>query len=71
METEKTIKMKSEYAGGNRLKSEKIQEKRQYEQCVLCRRLTDIPIGLEVDYRAFYMEGAGQLCYDCFKKLYG
>lgn len=70
MDTEKIKKMRPEYRE-DRLKSGKIQEEKQYEQCVLCRKITDIPIELAIDYRAFYLEGAGQLCYNCFKKLYG
>ena len=38
------------------------------EKCVLCGRLTSVPIDLHVDMRYFYVQGVGQLCYECFVK---
>lgn len=49
-------------------KQKKIQT--QYEKCVLCHRRLAIPIDMEIDYRTFYIEGAGQLCYECYQKTY-
>lgn len=41
------------------------------ERCVLCGRTTDIYVGTPVDMRNCYVEGAGQLCPDCWAELYG
>ena len=42
-----------------------------YERCVLCGRETDVPTDLPIDRRDHYIEGCGQLCRNCWKKLYG
>jgi recombinational DNA repair protein (RecF pathway) len=41
------------------------------EKCVDCGVDTKIPITRNVDTRAYYVEGAGQLCKECFDKIYG
>lgn len=41
-----------------------------YEHCVCCHRKVKVLKNEEIEYRQFYIEGAGQLCYDCFQKLY-
>lgn len=43
---------------------------KRYESCLLCGCTTGVPLEEEIDYRAFYIEGAGQLCRECYKKLY-
>jgi len=40
-----------------------------YESCIICGVITDIPVTLNIDYRLHYIEGAGQLCQTCFHKL--
>ena len=52
-------------AGGKRL-----AEAEERERCVLCRRLMDIPKGVPLAVRKGYIEGAGQLCENCFRELY-
>ncbi len=42
-----------------------------YEQCACCRRRLYIPKDMDIELRPFYIEGAGQLCYDCYRELYG
>ena len=42
-----------------------------YERCVLCGSVTDIPADLSIDRRSCYVEGSGQLCRNCWQKLYG
>ena len=37
-----------------------------FENCVMCDKLTNIPKNLHIDYRANYIEGAGQLCFECY-----
>ncbi len=41
-----------------------------FERCCLCHRKTDVPVSLPIDLRKYYVEGAGQLCADCFHKVY-
>ena len=41
----------------------------EYETCVLCGALTNVPRNRHIDFRDFYVEGCGQLCYDCGKKM--
>lgn len=42
-----------------------------YEKCVLCGKQTDIKSDTHIDMRDFYVEGAGQLCRDCWLSVYG
>jgi hypothetical protein len=46
-------------------------EKVETEKCVLCEVQTNVPINEHIDNRAFYVEGAGQLCESCYNKVYG
>ena len=41
-----------------------------YERCVCCHRRVDIFKNTDIEFRAFYVEGAGQLCYGCYHELY-
>jgi hypothetical protein len=40
------------------------------EKCISCGKDTGIPVNKDIDYRTTYIEGSGQLCSDCFKKIY-
>ncbi len=40
------------------------------EKCISCGRDTGIFINTHVDFRKNYVEGAGQLCSECFIKTY-
>lgn len=40
----------------------------EYERCVICGRLTGIPISMPVDWRENYEIGIGQICTECAKK---
>ena len=40
------------------------------ELCVRCGKPTPYDISYPVDMRKWYIEGSGQLCPDCFNKLY-
>ena len=44
---------------------------RPCDRCVLCGRATDVSAALPIDRRDHYVEGCGQLCRSCWKKLYG
>jgi len=41
----------------------------EFEICILCKELTDVPKDLHIDKRKNYVEGVGQLCDDCAKKI--
>jgi hypothetical protein len=40
------------------------------EQCVNCKAQTNVPVNQHVDVRECYVEGVGQLCKDCWNKIY-
>lgn len=40
------------------------------EKCVSCGVDTDIPISRNINLRPYYIEGAGQLCKECYKNIY-
>lgn len=41
----------------------------EYEKCVMCGEMTNIPIPLPITCRKNYVEGIGQLCEKCQNKL--
>lgn len=40
----------------------------EYERCVMCGKLTCVPISMPVDWRENYEIGCGQICAECAKK---
>ena len=40
------------------------------DKCVNCKRETLYSKETHVDFRLGYVEGAGQLCLDCYEKIY-
>jgi hypothetical protein len=40
------------------------------EKCISCGVDTKIPCNLHIDYRHYYVEGAGQLCTECWENIY-
>ena len=40
------------------------------ERCVRCGKETEYDIHTPIAFRRYYIEGAGQLCKDCWKKLW-
>ena len=38
------------------------------EICILCGKETTVDINTHIDYRTGYIEGAGQLCTECYLK---
>ncbi len=61
---------------GNRGKTEqkserKTEQEAQWETCVCCHRKIRVVPDQPIEFRAFYIEGAGQLCYDCYQEIYG
>ena len=43
----------------------------EFERCILCGRLTCIPISMPVDWRENYEPGLGQICAECARKQKG
>lgn len=42
----------------------------EFERCILCGRLTDIPVSMPIDLRENYEIGCGQVCISCMQKLH-
>ena len=42
----------------------------KFECCVICGKPTEYRIDTPIGKRERYIEGAGQLCRECFRKLY-
>jgi hypothetical protein len=42
----------------------------EYERCVICGKRTDVRKNIDIKDRPTYVAGAGQLCKDCYKRLY-
>lgn len=40
------------------------------ERCILCGKVADILQECQVSERKYYVEGAGQLCGECYWKIY-
>jgi len=40
------------------------------EKCVNCGGETPYTINTHIDFRLYYVEGSGQLCKECHKKIY-
>ena len=44
--------------------------KKEMDSCVSCGCETIYPKRMHIDYRFYYVEGAGQLCKECYEKIY-
>ena len=51
-------------------KNDRGNQDNPYEICVCCHKKVKVSRNEEIAFRSFYIEGAGQLCYDCFHELY-
>lgn len=51
--------------------SERTLESTPADNCVLCDIETPYKITDHIDMRQHYVEGAGQLCKECWDKIYG
>ena len=40
------------------------------EKCVSCEKETEVDVSTHIDHRDYYVEGAGQLCKDCWLEIY-
>ena len=45
--------------------------KTETEKCVRCGIDTGIEVNTPVELRSNYIDGSGQLCQECYKKVYG
>lgn len=56
------------------MKADRSRAEPQYfggkEYCILCGRLTDTAKDQPLSEREHYIEGAGQLCRECYQELY-
>ncbi|WP_412224638.1 hypothetical protein [Eubacterium callanderi] len=48
---------------------EKIPSKKTFERCILCGKQTYIQINAPITARQGYIEGVGQLCARCNRKI--
>ena len=42
-----------------------------FEICVLCGNITEVKVDEPIENRPMYMPGAGQLCEECCRNVYG
>jgi len=49
---------------------EKLEIKQKVEKCVSCGKDTSYTTDTHIDYRMYYIEGAGQLCEECYNEIY-
>ncbi len=40
------------------------------EKCVICHKNVNVNKNVHIGKRKYYVQGAGQLCENCYKKLY-
>jgi NMD protein affecting ribosome stability and mRNA decay len=52
------------------MKNKKQSRMEKMDICVNCGKTTDYPIDMMIDLRKTYVEGAGQLCDECYDKIY-
>ena len=48
--------------------TEKTPVKEELERCVICGKLTYIPVSMPIELRENYAIGMGQICDECAKK---
>lgn len=41
----------------------------EYEKCVICGKETNIKKDEKIEFRSYYVDGVGQLCYDCYQEI--
>lgn len=46
------------------------EKSKKMDKCILCGCETIYPKNMHIDYRVYYVEGAGQLCKECYDKTY-
>lgn len=43
---------------------------KEFEECVLCHKITAVRIGTIIEMREHYVKGVGQLCVKCYQEVY-
>ena len=43
---------------------------KEKDKCISCGKETEYLVSTHIDYRKYYVEGAGQLCKDCYFDIY-
>jgi len=43
-------------------------EHTEFETCVICNVDTNVPKSMHIDFRNNYVDGSGQLCFNCYTK---
>lgn len=52
------------------LKEDRYKKTRELEHCIVCGNEVNVLKTEHINRRLYYVEGAGQLCSDCYKELY-
>ena len=47
-----------------------MNEETDFEKCVYCGKITTVPKAMPIHKRSYYIDGTGQLCQNCFNKIY-
>jgi hypothetical protein len=66
----KNDKLKDIYGPGNDDYGRNKSPLMETEKCVSCGIDTKVPVYMHIDYRSYYVEGAGQLCEKCYDEIY-
>lgn len=45
-------------------------QKVEMDACVMCGKETKYPKTMDIEFRDYYVESAGQLCFDCYVDIY-
>ena len=48
-----------------------MENKKETERCIVCGKQTGYLKEESIEKRCFYAEGAGQLCEECYERIYG
>jgi hypothetical protein len=48
----------------------KWEKNKKIDNCVNCGKETPYPANMHIAYRMYYVEGAGQLCKECYEEIY-
>lgn len=46
-------------------------DKSEFEHCIICHKIVPTRKDTPLDKRAYYVIGAGQVCYYCYEDIYG
>lgn len=44
--------------------------KQEKDKCIMCKKETEYTKNTHIDFRQYYIEGAGQLCKKCYNMIY-